>query len=461
MIRKLFLSLCLSLILLGASTLHSFAQVTLEEAVKTTLERNLQIRQAQFGYDLSEQDLKLSKADRLPDLSLQTSSSFNYGYSFDQIAGQVYRNLWTNSLQGGLSSNVALFQGFQKINQIKANKIQLSIDKSEVERVKNDLILSVITTYLEAVTNGELHEAAIQQVSLSKEQLRLDSIQYAVGNKTLADLSQSENQVALDEVSVITTENALGLSMLNLKQLMEIPQETEMELVRPQVDEVVVEAISTDLREIYNKALAVQPQITQAEQKKDLAAQNIKTAKGGYLPTLSLTTSYGTGYSSQNFERVAVDDDPLNVELRKKTFGDQFNENRSFNIGLSLSVPIYDKQRTKVSIAKAKINQQMAETESVLAQRNLEKIVIQAVLDLKAANKQYISSRVSFNSSQVAFNVIKERYEVGMANAMEMFTAQTNMNKAEFDMIRAKYETIFKSRIIDYYLGNTIDFENY
>src|SRR5690606_19112675 len=328
MIRKLFSLSCKILVFNILFTTAGVAQISIEDAVKITLDRNLQIRQAQFGYELTEQDLYQSKSELYPNLSLGASNSYNFGLTFDQTSGQLIRgNDWTSSAGAQLSSSVTVFQGFQKVNQIRANKIQLSIDATEVEKIKNDLTLSVVTNYLEAITNNELFEAAKQQVVLSKEQLRQDSIQFEVGNKTIADIAQAENQVATDELNIMTSENAYDLSMLNLKQLMELPPDTSISLIKPDIAEVMSAYAILSFEEVYSQALGTQPVIEQAEYQKTLALKNIDLAKGGYYPSLSLSAGYGTNFSSQAMN-------PATLEMIK--FFDQINENKSFRGTINL-----------------------------------------------------------------------------------------------------------------------------
>ncbi|PRD48587.1 TolC family protein [Sphingobacterium haloxyli] len=450
MTKKISYYIVLFFILFIIGAPGGYAQVTLQEAIETTLERNLQIKQAEFGYQISEQDLYQSKSELYPNLSVGADNAYNYGLTFDQTSGQLIRgNFWTTNAGAQLSSSIAIFQGFQKINQIKANKIQLTIDATEVEKVKNDLVLSVVTNYLEAITNGELYEAAQQQVRLSREQLRQDSIQFQVGNKTLADLAQAENQVATDELNIMSSENAYELSLLNLKQLMELSPDTTFGLEKPSIADIMAEYAVTSFDDVFRKALLSQPAIEQASYYKELALKNIDIAKGAYYPTLNLSAGYGTNYSSRAYDMITQE------QIR---FFDQVNENKSFRGGLSLQIPIFNNNRTKVAVNKAKIGYLQAENEEALARRNLEKTIAQAILDLRSANRQYFASQVAFNTSKVAFETIKERYDVGMANSMEMFTAQTNMNSAEFEMIRRKYEMVFRGKVIDYYIGNPITF---
>lgn len=447
MVRKITFHILFSLTIWVMGTSISRAQVSLEQAIQLTLERNLQIKQAQFGYQMSEQNLYEAKSALYPNLSAGVGNSYTYGLTFDQISGQVVReNRWTSSAGGQVASNVAIFQGFQKINQIKANKIQLLIDATEVEKVKNDLTLSVITNYLEAITNNELYEAALQQINLSREQLRQDSIQFEVGNKTLADLAQSENQVATDELNIMSSQNAYDLSLLALKQLMEMPPDTQITLVKPDIAGLMAEYAGISYEEVFEKALLTQPAVEQATHNKQLAEKNIDIAKGAFYPVVSLSGSYGTNYSSEVFRQ------------QNMSFSEQLDQNKSFRGGISVDFSIFDNNRRKAALNKARINYLQAENSEALTKRNLEKTISQAILDLKAANKQYMASQVAFNTAKVAFQALKERYDVGMANSIELFTAQTNMNRAEFDMIRRRYELVFRGKVIDYYIGNPITF---
>ncbi len=185
--------------------------------------------------------------------------------------------------------------------------------------------------------------------------------------------------------------------------------------------------------------------------------KQIDIAKGGYYPTLNLNVSYGTNYSSATTRQT----DPLDpATLFRVPFGQQVSDNKSFFTGLSLAIPIFSRNQNKVNVAKAKIGLKQAEASEQLAKNNLNKAVNQAVLDVNAAKQRYSSATVAFESAETAFKATKERYDIGMANSLELFTAQTERNKAEFDLIQAKYNVIFRSKIIDYYLGNPIQFDN-
>lgn len=451
--RKKSKKVALIAIMFSMMGYSSFGQgkVTVEDAIRITLERNLQVKQASFNKDLAAQDVFQAKSNLYPDLGIGVNQRFNNGLAFDQVSGTLITgNKWTTTTGASISSNVTIFQGFQKINQIKANKLLLESAATQIDKIKYDLMLSVLVNYLEAITNNELTIASQQQILLSKEQVKNDSIQFQVGNKTLADLSQSKNQVATDELNLVNARNAYESSLLALKQLMEMSPQSDLQLVKPEVEAMEYILGQYAAADVFEKAKSFNPELKKAQIDKQAALKQIDIAKGGYLPSLSLGVSYGTNYSSEGKKIGTTEYLP---------FGDQFNQNKSFGAGLTLSIPIFDNNKSRVNVSKAKINLQLAETNAQLLETTLNKTVNQAVLDLSAAAQRYQSSLAAFSSAKDAFQVIKERYDIGMANGIELFTAQTNRNKAEFDLIQAKYNMIFKDKIIDYYVGNPIKFD--
>jgi Outer membrane protein len=448
---------CLFIALFSPLAVSAQQLITVREAVRQALDNNLQVKQAQFQQALSEQDLKEAKSQFYPSLNAQVSGNMRFGRYFDQTTGQLVPSV--NTASGGVSTDIPIFQGFQRINQVLANKNQLAADQSNVEKVKNDLVLSVVTTYLEALTNQDLLTAAEQQMKLSQRQLEVAEANYEVGNNTLADLSQARSQVATDELNVTSAQNAFELSILNLKQLMEMDPTVEITLEKPEIHEIEDAPVAYNAVDVYRQALDVQPDIRTATLTTKVAENNIAIAKGGYYPTLGFGAGYSTSVSSVASQPVGVDGEG-NPIYERIPFSEQLSLNESPYIGLSLNIPIFNRFQTRINVNRAKINYQNALTNEQLTKNNLNKVIHQAVLDLRSARTRYYSTETAFTSARDAFEVIQQRYEVGLANSVELFTAQTTMNRAEFDHIQARYDLLFRSKVIDFYLGNEINFEN-
>jgi outer membrane protein len=438
------------------TTLGSFSQekISLEQAIDLALQNNIQLKQAKFNVALSEENLKQSKFNLTP--SLNASSNYNYslGRTFDQLSGQPFDQSIT-SANGNLNSSVLLFQGFQRMNQILQNKYSLDADKSNAQKAKNDLTLNVVNTYLQVLNAQDLTTAARQQADFAALQLEREQQLFDVGNKTLADLSQAKAQLATAELNFTNAQNQLDLAYLNLAQLMERNPSDKFEVVKPAINLINTTESNYVANEVFKSALANYPDVKVAEFNKLAAQKAVAVARGSFYPRLSFGGNLSTGYSSGR-QRFIVGSNPPAFE--KIPWRDQLTDNYNRGLGFNLSIPIWNGYQTRSLVNRAKINYLNASLSEQLAKNNLNKIINQAVYDLKAAEKRYQSTQSALTSSQDAFEVIEQRYQVGLVNSLDFNQAQINLNKAQFDLIQAKYEWIFRSKVIDFYLGKPINF---
>jgi outer membrane protein len=295
-----------------------------------------------------------------------------------------------------------------------------------------------------------------------------------VGNQTLADLSQAKAQVSTANFNLTKAQNQLDLSLLILKQYMEMNPNTNITVEKPDISKLTDVKTIYDANEVIKTALAVNPDIRLAETQQKTYAQAIKIARGNYYPTLSLFGGLASSYSDRlnqkivgqspvlqqigivqatNQAVVTTYEQPVYSHYPAFTqIGDNFNQ----SVGLSLQIPIFNRFSTRTNVRKAELTYQNAQLNTQIAKNNLSKTIIQAVLDLQAAEKQYQSSVQTFEANKDALNVTQQRYNVGLVNSLDYNTALTNFNKSQNDMIEAQYSVIFRSKIIDYYLGNPI-----
>ena len=384
--------------------------ISLQKAIDLTLQNNLNIKQAQLTEALADEDFKQSKNNLLPIISANPQATYNHGKS--QVAGAFAYASSTLNLNGNASISVTLFQGGQLKNQILQNKLILDADKTATSKVKNDLIL-----------------------------------------------------------------NQVDLAILILKQFMEMPATTDILVEKPDISKLTDIKTIYDPTEVIKTALTVNPDIKLAETQQQTYLQAIKVAKGNYYPTLSLFGGLGSNYSNQakanTSDQPTITTGPSPVGVVQGTgqnvlpliysynqapisFIDQLNNNFNQSIGLSLQIPIFNRFTAQTSVRKAKISYQNAELATQIAKNNLSKTIIQAILDLHASEKSYQSALQTFESNKEALNVTKQRFEAGLVNTLEYNTALTNYNKSQNDMIEGRYQMIFRSKVIDYYLGNQI-----
>ncbi len=225
---------------------------------------------------------------------------------------------------------------------------------------------------------------------------------------------------------------------------MERDPSVPFEVEKPQIENVMNVNAAYSAVDVFKTASLNFPDIKLAEFRKQVFEKEIDIARAGYFPSLNLQSGFGTRYSNGSFGNTSF------VEQTKDNFN-QF-------IGFGLNIPIFNGLAAKSNVRRANINFQNAMLSEQLVKNNLNKVINQAVYDLRAADKRYYSAQTAYASSLEAFNVIQQRYAVGLVNSLDFNQAQTNLNKAQFDQIQARYDLIFRSKVIDYYLGNPITF---
>ena len=468
----------LCLIILASATIVSAQRViSLQKAVELTLQNNLTIKQSQLNEALAAEDVNQSRYNLLPSVSANPTAGYGFGRS--PVSGAyAYANQTIFNVNAQASVLATLFQGGQLRNQIIENKILLDVDKTNTAKVKNDLILNVVVDYLQILTNQDLVTAAQKQINLS--QLTLDKVQksFNAGNQTLADLSQAKAGVSTADLNLTTAQNQVASTILTLKQYMEMNPDSAIVIERPDVSKMNDIKTVFDADDVIKTAMSVNPDVLLAELRQKSYEQQIKIAKGNYYPALSLYGNLASYYSSAQSRFRIVGSTPLALQpigtvvgtgdivqsitpvsgpiYGSYSFTRQFDDNFNQSVGVSLQIPIFGHYTARTSVRKAKLNYEYARVSTQLARNTLSKTIIQAVLDVQSAQKSYQSAIQTYQANKEAFNIVQQRYNVGLVNSLDYNTSLTNYNKAESDMIEAKYTVIFRSKVIDYYLGSPI-----
>ena len=463
-------------ILLAATlgfTAHAQEVITLQKAIDLTLQNNLTIKQSKINEELGTADYQQAKNNLLPSLTVNPQASYNFGRS-PNLTTYSYTSQSFLYVNGQASLSLTVFQGGQLRNQILANKITLDADKTTTEKTKNDLVLNVVTAYLQILTNQDLVTAANQQIGIAKITLDRAQKNFDAGNQTLADLSQAKAGLSTAEYNLTTAQNQLDISILALKQYMEMDPATEITVDRPDVSKLTNIQTAFAAPDVIKTALAINPDIKLAEVQQEGYLQAIKIAKGGYYPVVSLFGGLGTNYSSISQNVVGTSTVQTQIGVLQGTttpvigqfqspiyspsysITNQFGNNLNESFGVSVQIPIFNRFLARTTVKKARLNYEYAQLSTELAKNTLSKTITQAVLDVQAAEKQYVSAQQTYYANKEAFNVVQQRYNVGLVNSLDYNTSLTNYNKAETDMIEAKYAVVFRSKVIDYYLGNQI-----
>ncbi|RYF09303.1 MAG: TolC family protein, partial [Flavobacteriales bacterium] len=343
--------------------------ITLAQAIDSTLKNNLQIKQAQYNELLSFQNVRLAKATLYPVLNSNASAFSLNGRSLDPTTYQ-FSNASVISAQGSIMADVTLFQGFQKLNLIKQNKFFFEADKNNTKKVKNDLTLTVLSTYLQVLINRDLLVASKQQLALAKRQLDSEETFFKVKQKTLADLSQARSQVAGAELNVTNSKIEMDRSYLFLAQLMQRDPSMSFEVIEPGQSEMSNLNKNYSSTEVYNKSLQTFPDILLAVNNRLGYEKGIAVARGKLAPVLSLSGNLNTSYSDNRrdinseilgYQPIGIVENTNQNVLAPSfnssaiSFRNQIDRNFSQAIGLTLNIPILNGMVSRINLTKSKI----------------------------------------------------------------------------------------------------------
>jgi outer membrane protein len=418
--------------ILGATVPVNAEMWTLEQCIDYAVEHNLTVKNQEISKLSAELDVVEAKDNFLPNLSASASQSFNFGRGL--TAENTYANRNTSNFQWGASMNMPLFQGLSNVRQVKYAKANLRKILYDYEAAKENITLSVISQYLQVLYCSEILDVAQKQKDLSTVQLARSQELLDAGKIPELDIYEAKSQLAQDELSVVNATNDYELALVDLMQMLELKPGGDF-TVTPLSDE---EAEMLGANQVYENALSNNNSILSAKQSIEVADRSIELAKSGYLPRLSFNAGVGSSYYKiSGFEN--------------SSFGSQMKDNYNTYLGFSLSVPIFDAFSTRNSIRKAQVSKINAELQLQDAQNQLYKSIQQAFYQYVASKKKYEASEVAEASSQQAFVAMREKFSYGKANATEFEQSKTAYIKSMSERVQAKYETILRYRILQFY----------
>ncbi|MCK9291797.1 MAG: TolC family protein [Bacteroidales bacterium] len=456
--RRVFNSIRLQCVLLSSvfmllSAGQAVAQDiwTLEECVLYALEHNIQIQQSKLEVDIRELKQTESKLSLLPSLNSGLTHSFGWGRSVDMATYQ-YVNTQTQSSYFNLSSDLALFSGFQKLNTIKQRRADYLAAKYGSDKMQNDISLTVAGYYLQILFSKELVNNARSQSAVTKQQMERTQKLVEAGTLARGSLLEIQAQDANEEVAIVQAENQLKLAYLDLLQLLELEAETPFEIEIPELS-VSSEPSLLPVQYIYNKAMEIMPEIKNAEMNFESSTRALAIAKGSRSPDLSLSAALGTNYSDQ----IRMSNNPLDPDYeRVKDFNNQLRDNRSTTLSIRLSIPIFNAYQISSYIGQSRLGLLNAGYTLDLAKNTLRKNVETAYADALAAHSTYKAREKSMISLTEAFHYTEQRFNLGMVNAVDYNLAKNQLSTAESELLSSKYDYLFKLKILDFYMGRPL-----
>ncbi len=405
---------------------------SLEKCIDYALTNNLTVRSRALDVRNAELDVISAKDAFLPEVGLSASQSFNLGRGLTSENTYADRN--TSNFQWGANLNLPLFQGLGNVRRLDYAKASLLAVVEEFEAAKEDVTLNVIAQYLQVLYCNEVYKVALEQIELSEYELRRQQALLEAGKVPEIDMLNARSQLAQDELSATTAKNDYTLALVDLAQLLRLDDVENFEVASLDDDNILMRSAD----EVFANAKINNSSVKAGRLRIDAADRNIKVAKSGYIPKLSFTAGVGSSYYTvSGFDNAG--------------FGNQMKNNFSTYFGFNLSIPLFDAFSTRNNVRRARISRLSAELQYEMACDNLYKSVQQAYYSALGAAKRLESSTVAEDATEKTFAATREKYNLGRATPTDYETAKNNYLRAVSDRVRAKYEYMLRTRILDFY----------
>ena len=449
---------------------------TLEDCINYAFDHNLDIKKQVLAVELSKSQVLQSTLNMLPNLNANATNIWNYGATVDMYTNR-FATTTVRSNNFYIASNLTLFNGLSKLNTMKQNQINLMASRYDLDVIQDDISLSVAGYYLDILFNMELLDVAKSQLKITQDQVSRISKMVDAGSSAKGDLLNIQAQASAEELVEIEAENRLNISNLSLQQLIDLPVSKDFLVEKPLLKPVEKPEVVLTPEQIFDYALLSRPEIKSADLRVQSAQKSLAIVRGTISPTLSFQGSWGTGYSgaSKEIDPNAPVQAPTvesigitqlshdtvlgyfsNPTYRVKSFSNQFTDNNNKSIGFYLYIPIFNGWSGRTAISQAKIQRDQAEVTLEITKRTLRKNIEQAYADAVASLKKYNSSLQKVSAQEESFNYAQQKFDVGMLTSFDYNISKKDLTRAQSELLQAKYDFIFKTTILDFYMGKPI-----
>ncbi len=407
---------------------------TLEGCIEYALNRNIQVRKSSLSNDRLQYYADQAKAQRFPSVNASVNQNFNWSKSTASAASGL---TGSNGSNYSVNSGVTIYNGSRISNSIKQAELDIEGGKLSLETTKESISLNILNAFLQVLYAEEQVKNTAKQIESTNEQLNLAKERLALKIISQADFAQVKSQLASEKLTMANAESQLSIAKVNLMQLMELPVTSDFNIAHPNLGENINQNRVASVKSVYETSLTIKPQIKYAAINKDIAAIDEKIARAGYYPVLSASGGISSSFTSQ-----ATD-----------PYFDQINNGIHPSVGLSLSIPIYQKKQVKTNIAVAKIGYEDAVLTETDTKNQLRKNIEQACLDVTSAQIEYEASLEKYQATQEASSLSDEKFKQGIINSVDYLVSKTNLLVSESQFLQSKYNLIFSYKVLDFYAG--------
>ena len=443
-------TLCFITILAAASGLYAqeaSKQWSLQDCINYALEKNIKLQQDKIALEESDVDVKTAKASLFPSLSFNTGHNVinrPYQQNSSTVSGtEIISSDNKTTYNGNYSLNAqwTLWNGGKRLNNIKQQKTARDIASLSVTETENMLQEEITKLFVQILYADESVKINKSTLETSEANFKRGEELFKEGSISKADLAQLESQVGNDKYQLVTSESTLRNYKLQLKQLLELDGTDEMTLALPTLSDEQVMKVLPSQADVYQTALTTRPEIQSGQLSIDNAKLGIKTAKAGYMPTISLSASSSSTTNSAS----------------TNNWAQQMKYGWNNMIGVSLSIPIFDNRQNKSNVQKAKLQYSNSQLNLATKQKELYSTVETLWLDALNAQQQYAAADTKLKSSQTSYDMVSEQFTLGMKNTVELLTEKNNLQSAQQQRLQAKYMAVLDRALLDFYAGNKIE----
>jgi len=426
-------------IIAGLSANSQVKKWTLKECVDYAIENNISIKQAELDLDQSELNKKDAVGSFLPNLNGRVSQSWSKGLAENPLSfGAVTSN--TQNLSGGISSGIDLYTGLTRLNELHKSKLAILASNYQLENMQQDISLFVANSFLQILFNKEQIKVMSSQIDVTRNELQQTQELIDAGVVPKGDLLDVQANLAGQEQQLVTAKNALYISKVSLAQLLLITDYDNFDIVDMDYLVPLAEILDQPAEVIFGKAKETRKEILIAETNSKIAEYDLKIARGNLQPSLSGNYSFSSNYFQSNL--FDTDD-----------FETQFTDNKQHNFFLQLNIPIFNRFSGRNNIKRNELNVDRAKYQEEQEKLDLQTTVYQAYNDAKGAGKAYEAAVKTLNARELAYNFSQERYNVGLLNAFDFSQSQNQYVAAQSEVVRTKYDFIFKLKVLELYFG--------
>ena len=412
-------------------------RITFDEAISLALDQNYLLKRSASNVELSSINVAQRKYNFLPDLRFSSNGGQSYGRTFDLTEGNLV-NQTINSLSSSFSSSINVFNGFGDVASLDQARLQLTANDLDYERERQTVVFTVMRNYLDLIATNEL--VRIREENLTAQQQLLTQIEefVRVGQRATADLYQQQASTATAEANLLDAERSYQLAEVALIQTLQLDPFGAYEFVVPAADSTALIPEQYDARTMLQNAFERRLDLQAAQYDIDAAEQGVRVAKSGYWPSINFSLNTRSSYN----------------DLAQDNFSDQFfDRNRNSSVGLSLSFPVFDRFFTRNSVQQARVQLNNAQLDMDNMRQNIALQVRQAYLDYLTDEKRLDVTAKQLRSAEQALEAEQERYNVGVSTLVELTQARAAYEQAAGDQLEARYNFVFRKKLIEYYIG--------